>query len=283
MEVLSEGIVGSVGGVVARSVAYPFDTLKVQLATGSIGLGDLVKRIIREEGVLGFYRGLLPFSAFEAAYQKGLFVLVFTAVKRLYAQRSRRDPPVLATVCFGYLSDLVSVPFTVPFEALVVRLQSASVHDSKMDVIRESLCTRAGIRQALVSGNSYVVLSLKPGIEFAIFDHLKYNILTSSGRSDLSSGTALLLGGFARAIATICVYPYARCKALTQSQQAPGALAALQKVLSDEGGLALYRGLSMEICRGATQSAVMFAVIERLRSAVEALVLGQANGRSGVV
>ena len=62
-----------------------------------------------------------------------------------------------------------------------------------------------------------------------------------------------------------------RGKALSQAKLAPNATAALRKALGwwplrwsqvyhEEGLSALYRGLSMEIMRGMTQSAVMFAV-----------------------
>lgn len=276
MELVVEGISGGLGGLLGRAAAFPFDTLKVRLATNSDGsLFALLKRIIAEEGVFALYRGLLPFSALEATEQKALYVLNYAAIKSLL-RRLCGEPGILATVFCGYLSDLLCVPISVPVEALVVQLQtngSNGSHLSTWQVLQQALFTREGLATAMKSGRAYFVLSLKPGIEFAFFDRIKSMILKGSAK-ELQPLTAFFLGAVARAIATCLVYPYVRGKALAQAKLAPNPTAALRKVFSEEGIPALYRGISMEIMRGMTQSAVMFAVMERIRSVVRARMQG---------
>lgn len=282
MELLAEGAAGGIGGLVGRTAAFPFDTMKVKLATreGGTGAAALVAEILREEGFGGFYRGLL-FSSFEALYQKFLYVYTYAAFKKAYSRvTGKADPTVVAAVVCGYLADLACVPFSMPLEAMVVQLQSAPVGASRSAIVRAALFTYEGLSSSLKSGQAYFVLSLKPGFEFAIFDRVKGALLKRralaglKGGSDLQPLTALLFGAVARAVATLLVYPYARGKALSQAKLAPSAYQALLRVLQTEGARAMYQGLGMELLRGVTQAAVMFAVMERVRSVMRRLIIG---------
>mmetsp|Transcript_56576 Transcript_56576/g.106139 ORF Transcript_56576/g.106139 Transcript_56576/m.106139 type:complete len:278 (+) Transcript_56576:34-867(+) len=276
MELLAEAVTGGLGGIVGRCASFPFDTLKVKLATSSDdSVLAVLKRLLAEEGMAGLYQGLWPFSALEAMEQKALYVFNYTALKSVHWRLHGREPGLLATVLLGYVSDLLCVPVSIPMEALVVQLQTATANTPKAEIVRKALFTREGLRAALKSGSAYLVVSLKPGIEFALFDWFKKRILKAyvTAAKDLSPLAAFFLGALARGIATCFVYPYVRGKALAQAKMAPSASAALRQVFFAEGLLALYRGLSMEIMRGMTQSAVMFAVMERLRSSVRRRML----------
>jgi hypothetical protein len=56
---------GSVGGAIGVGVAYPFDTLstKAQVSSGKDGkppsMGSTIVKIFKEEGVPGFFEGVL--------------------------------------------------------------------------------------------------------------------------------------------------------------------------------------------------------------------------------
>ncbi|OLP95994.1 Peroxisomal adenine nucleotide carrier 1 [Symbiodinium microadriaticum] len=258
------------GADIIRRMTMPGGLLADEVSQ-DVSFLALFKRVLSEEGVAGLYRGLFPFSALEAMEQKALYVLNYTALKALLRRLRGREPGLLATVLLGYISDLLCVPISIPMEALVVQLQTAPPSSSKSEIVHKALFTREGLRAAVKSGSAYFVVSLKPGIEFALFDWLKSKILNAghAAAKDLPPLLAFLLGALARGIATCFVYPYVRGKALAQAKLAPSASAALQNVFFDEGPLALYRGLSMEIMRGMTQSAVMFAVMEKIRSEVK--------------
>mmetsp|Transcript_27910 Transcript_27910/g.78959 ORF Transcript_27910/g.78959 Transcript_27910/m.78959 type:complete len:280 (+) Transcript_27910:139-978(+) len=273
MELLVEGVSGGVGGLLGRCVAFPFDSLKVKRATspGHGSVLQLLRAILAEEGVPGLYRGL-RFSALEALYQKFVHVFLYAALRGRYRALTGRDATSLGNLVCGYLSDLASVPFSVPLEAAVVQLQSAPASASRAEIVRRALFTRDGLRASLKSGNAYFVLSLKPGIEFAIYEKLKAAVVGRQvggrGGTNLAPGAAFLVGAVARALATCCLYPYAHAKARLQAGLAPTAWEALLGVLRAEGPLGLYRGLGMELSRGVTQAAVMFAAMEQVRAAV---------------
>eukprot|EP00930_Biecheleria_cincta_P050025 TRINITY_DN35214_c0_g1_i1.p1 TRINITY_DN35214_c0_g1~~TRINITY_DN35214_c0_g1_i1.p1 ORF type:complete len:281 (-),score=34.43 TRINITY_DN35214_c0_g1_i1:332-1174(-) len=275
MDLLVEGVAGGLGGCIGRACAFPFDTLKVKLATRSSERSAriVIRDLLVEEGVFGLYRGVV-FSASEAFLQKLLYAIVFAAFKKAYLRILGRSPNAVATVACGYLSDLFSVPFCVPIEAMVVQLQSASANVSRCAIVNKALFTYDGLSDSLKSGKAYLVLSLKAGLEFAIFDTVKKNILENSdGKVDLAPFTAFSVGGVARAIATAIMYPGSRGKAMTQAKLAPDMLSAVLHVRQTAGILALYQGLGMELMRGVTQASVMFAVMERLRAIVRDVLL----------
>eukprot|EP00929_Paragymnodinium_shiwhaense_P058396 TRINITY_DN29238_c0_g2_i1.p1 TRINITY_DN29238_c0_g2~~TRINITY_DN29238_c0_g2_i1.p1 ORF type:complete len:295 (+),score=48.13 TRINITY_DN29238_c0_g2_i1:72-956(+) len=292
MEQVAEGIAGGIGGMIGRSTAYPFDTLKVKRATtaSDVGLSQLVRRILQEEGIAGLYRGL-GFSAVEALIQKFNYVLYYSLLKAAYRKRFGQEPSALVGVVCGYLADLACVPTSMPLEKMVIQLQAAKATDSRAEIIRKGLFTWEGIVNAWWSGRVYIIFSWKAGLEFAIFDRLKAAILQAKAASasagaaaaprDLSSGTAFLVGAFARSLATVAFYPYSRGKALSHADLAPSAGEAIKLVLRTDGFLALYKGLGMELLRGVTQASVMFAVMERMRESIRQAVLAFLVSASG--
>ena len=79
---------------------------------------------------------------------------------------------------------------------MVVQLQSAPADVSRSDIVRKALFTKQGILTSLKSGRAYFVLSVKPGVEFAIFDRVKRGLLKQLGRgpdADLASGARTTL------------------------------------------------------------------------------------------
>ena len=111
---------------------------------------------------------------------------------------------------------------------------------------------------------------MKPGIELASFDFVKDNLLRDSEEENLTPIRALGVGALARIIATTIVYPYIRMKTLvnTGSGTGVGILKTLLDTLGNEGITGLYTGIIFEQFRGASQSAVMFLIMERLRALI---------------
>jgi len=283
MEVLAEGLAGSVGGLFGRCVAFPFDTLRIRWSTAEAGteLGAVVRRVLKEEGISGFYRGL-PFSALDVTCQKFLYVFFYAALKRLYSKLAKKDPATIATLLCGYVADILSSPFTMPIEATVVQLQRAPPDASKIAIVRKGLSPAAFasfFTSFANSGSIHFVLGWKPAFEFAFFDTIKGIILKAKAarneKVELMASTAFFLGAIARASAASIVYPFNHGKALMQAEVAATWYAGIATVLRTEGLLALYRGLSLELARGVTQSALMFMMKEQVSSTINRIVLGK--------
>jgi len=212
-------------------------------------------------------------------------VFFYTFLKNAYSRLAGGAPAsAAASVVCGYLSEMGSVPLCVPIEAMVVQLQSAPPGASQLAIVRGALFTRSGLMAGLRSGQAYLLLALKPGVEFALFDALKRAVLSRKLRAgepgaapcppdSLAPAAAFWLGAAARAVATVLTFPISRAKALTQAKLATGFLSAFRRVVEQEGAMALYSGLAPELLRGMTQAAVMFMVMERLRAMVRRRLL----------
>lgn len=284
MEVLAEGISGAVGGLFGRTVAFPFDTLRVKLSTSEAGIGlrKVVRRMLEKEGICGLYRGL-PFSALDVTSQKFLYVLFFAVFKQTYRKIANNDPATLISLICGYFADLASTPFTMPIEATVVQLQSAPAHVSKTAIIRKTLLSYEGLVGATVkAGSLHFILAWKPAFEFGIFDSIKNMILQARAvhnqKSELTPFTAFVLGAVARGIATTLIYPFNHGKALMQAELAATPYSGLGQILRTEGVLAIYRGLGLELMRGMTQSALMFMMMEQVREKIRQMILQLGKG-----
>merc|ERR1719215_1161766 len=63
------------------------------------------------------------------------------------------------------------------------------------------------------------VLSLKPAIQLATYEATRARLLKRWQATSLSVGHAFLLGAFARAFATVLVFPYIRAKFMLKNEK----------------------------------------------------------------
>jgi len=88
------GYAGSISGAVSKIIVYPMDTIKKRIQIQSVfgaptkngilynGIWDCIATTTRTEGVLGFYRGLLP-SVLKTTLGSGLSFTFFRSTKNL--------------------------------------------------------------------------------------------------------------------------------------------------------------------------------------------------------
>lgn len=78
--------IGASAGLVAQSVCHPLDTIRRRLQMKGHtykGLFDAIKRISAEEGLQGFYRGVVP-NAVKIVPNNAIRFLVYTTLKDLF-------------------------------------------------------------------------------------------------------------------------------------------------------------------------------------------------------
>ena len=78
--------IGAAAGLTAQSVCHPLDTLRRRLQMQGHtynGLLDAIKRISAEEGVQGFYRGVIP-NAVKIVPNNAIRFLVYTTLKDIF-------------------------------------------------------------------------------------------------------------------------------------------------------------------------------------------------------
>ncbi|CEG40965.1 mitochondrial carrier family [Plasmopara halstedii] len=132
-------------------------------------------------------------------------------------------------------------------------------------------------------------------IQYTIFERLKSIYLRKYDVASQTLGAleAFVLGALARSIATLTLFPYIRAKVLMQVNKTQIAatqlirnqtdtcaesgketiMSTLLRVYSEEGPLALYRGLGPEITRGALSSALMLMIKEKIQMYITLLII----------
>lgn len=126
---------------------------------------------------------------------------------------------------------------------------------------------------------AYVILCGRPAIQNTIYGQIRLALIRarSSRRSvgeKISALESFVIGAFARALATLIVYPFIRAKVLAQAARGaldgepkqPGMLWAMRAAVSAEGVSSLYRGIAPELVRGTLSSAIMLMIKEQSQS-----------------
>ncbi|CAJ1329850.1 unnamed protein product, partial [Effrenium voratum] len=195
---------GALAGASATTLTYPLDLLRAQMAISMTSLWDRVPHssytaaaedIIRNEGVLGLYRGLGP-TLLGILPHAGTSFLVFETLKphfsSLLGLRSERDLPIVGRLLAGALAGLVAQGASYPLHVVRRRMQVQSClqHSSKYHSVLHALVTilrTEGFVKGLYKGSSLTLIKgpLSAACGFTTNDFLKAFLLGSAGDPEL--------------------------------------------------------------------------------------------------
>lgn len=306
-EAFAEALSAGLGGAFSSSVLYPIEICKNRLqasekkkdkeddeggkSEGEGGTGEpsqhkesmstVAALLYKEAGPGGFYKGF-QYSALQSATEKALYFYGYTYIVRSWERFVGPLSPGSSILC-GCLAEWVHLPVTLPIDAVTVRIQTGKGGANPVRILRE-LVRENGFKGLYSGWAAYVVLCLKPAITYALFDLLKKLMLrrkaaAGAAARTLSTLEAFVIGAFARAVATIAVFPYTRAKILvkasktTPGQAPPSIGATVARIIREEGFLALYKGCTPEVGRGVLSAALMLSAKERIAAGVRAAVL----------
>ncbi|KAF4713520.1 ADP/ATP carrier protein, partial [Perkinsus olseni] len=268
---------GAAGAAFSTLVMYPLDTVKTRLNVGvdengepyDKGTLDVLLRTVRSGGISALYRGLTA-KLFHSVLQKFVYFYIYSAIIRVYESRRRAEGKlsVSANLALGYLAALGSVFVTTPVEIVQTRQQVGKSEGHFLRHLTQMALTEPTDLYAGLGSN--IILCVNPAIEYTTFDQLKRPFLR--GRSNLTSMEAFWLGALAKAVATVCTFPYVRVKVLQQtkgksaepSESSPKKL--LRDMWNEEGGrlAGLYKGMSPQLYKGVLTAALMLMAKEKI-------------------
>ena len=179
---LANLVAGGGGGLLSLLVGHPFDTVKVRLQTGSYrGAGDCLGQLLKNEGVLGLFRGMGGLTVFALPR----FALVFYANcwGRGMARRDGQSVGELTVpqiVVGGAFSQLLVAPTLVaPLERVKVLLQvHPGRYSGQLDCLRSLLRTEGW--RGLTKGSGLTLLRDIPGFVtfFLVYEQLRLRLTT---------------------------------------------------------------------------------------------------------
>jgi adenine nucleotide transporter 17 len=193
----------------------------------------------------------------------------------MYENAFGQQIPAFANLVVGYISEWSHLPFSMPIETIMVRLQKGATGGP--GTVAKEILDESGISGFYPGIYTQIVWALKPAIEYAVFEQIKRMLLKGRTANAMVLGAfeAFFYGGVARAVATIITFPGNRAKMIMQglknSKDTTFAI-ELQKVIDEDGIAGLYNGIGPEIGRGVFSSAIKMMVKERIFLVARAFV-----------
>lgn len=266
-------IAGGSAGIISRTCIAPIERVKIlyQLQSGaSSGPAwyQLPGRILREEGVLAFWKGntaavvrVMPYMSFT-----------FLSYEEYKAQlASTGAPSQLCNLAAGSAAGVTAVGLTYPLD--LVRAAMAKP-GSRYDSLLNALVTISRERGvlALYSGMTATMMGVAPyaGLKFATYEAFKEALASVGGisESDLSATQRVGAGAIAGLVAQTFVYPLDVVRRRMQTWDGPGRLYAspldgLRTIARDEGvARGLYRGLSLNYLKTMPNVAIYMTLYD---------------------
>ncbi|XP_021757200.1 ADP,ATP carrier protein ER-ANT1-like [Chenopodium quinoa] len=279
----ADWVMGGSAAVVAKTAAAPIERVKLllqnqgellkrgRLHTPYLGVSDCFKRVLREEGVLAFWRGnqanvirYFPTQAFNFAFREYF--------KSLFGHSKERDGYLkwfAGNVASGSAAGATTSVFLYHLDYARTRLatdsQGVSMNGQRqfkglVDVYRKTLSTDGigGLYRGF--GVSIFGITLYRGLYFGIYDTLKPLILVGPLEDNFLA--CFFLGWGVTTTSGICAYPFdtvRRRMMLTsgESVRYSNALHALREIIHHEGFSALFRGVSANILLGMAGAGVL--------------------------
>ncbi|CDS03726.1 hypothetical protein LRAMOSA01127 [Lichtheimia ramosa] len=280
-------LAGGFGGMASVMVGQPFDLVKVRMQT-SHGLYkntfDCFKQIIKNDGVLGLYRGMAtPLASITPIFAVSFFSydLGKKIVNAARSDKNDKSPMTLAETTFaGAFSAVPTTLFMAPSERVKVLMQiqgqgGEAKYKGPLDVVAK-LYKEGGLR-SIFRGTGATLLRDAPGSAayFVAYELIKKGLTPAGAKpEDLSLGAILVAGGTAGiAMWTIAIPPDV-LKSRLQSAPAgtySGLLDCLGKTIKADGASALFRGLGPAMLRAFPANAATFLGVEYSRKMLDAV------------
>ncbi|CAG8958694.1 hypothetical protein HYFRA_00011536 [Hymenoscyphus fraxineus] len=270
---------GAVAGISEILVMYPLDVIKtrIQLQTGTAtgadrynGMLDCFRKILKNEGVGRFYRGIEAPILMEAP-KRAIKFAANDSFGKMYrdlfgVKKMNQSLSVLTGASAGGLETFV----VVPFELVKIRLQdksSASKYSSTFDALKKIVKAEG-------------VLALYNGFESTMWRHVIWNagyfgsifqvreLLPKTDNKSTQMGFDMISGAAGGICGTALNTPMDVVKSRIQnSPKIDGAVPkynwafpACKTILKEEGFLALYKGFGPKVLRLGPGGGILLVV-----------------------
>jgi len=248
-----------------KLVEYPFDTLKVRLQTGSYsGAVECVTSVIKEEGILAFYRGLATPLVGSGLEVSTLF-FGFRLMEKLLKKPEEREMTLGRVFLSGAGAGLGSTVILTPVELIKCRLQVKNDYAGPIDCIKRTVAAE-GV-SGMYRGALSTMLREVPG-NGAWFAAYHFFGRTLAGKESVKDGTQmtqLCAGGLAGMFYWGVPYPLDTIKSEVQTMpRGTSTWAVGMKLIQQRGIAGLYRGCGVTLVRAFPGNAVTFWMYERV-------------------
>jgi len=246
-------LAGALGGVFSNAVVYPLDTVKTRIQAApaqhgrkqrQVSILSVLMRIIKEEGIAGYYGGFFA-SMLNTFSQQYAYFFVYSFVrtsyiKRLAAKSKSVQLSTAAELILGAIAGALAQIFTIPVSVIATRQQvgrsvawteeegdqstadskkSKEPYDDSFLAVARDIIRQDGVSGLWLGLSTSLVLTVNPSITYGVYERIK-SIILSDPQQKLSPWGAFALGASSKTLATIVTYPYIMAKTRIQTRSA---------------------------------------------------------------
>lgn len=274
---------GGVAAVISKSAAAPMERVKLLLQNQGemikrghlrrpyTGVGDCFRRVLREEGLLSFWRGnqanvirYFPTQAFNFAF-KGYFKSIFGFSKekdgyiKWFAGNVASGSAAGATTSL-FLYHLDYARTRLGTDASVCQVNGQRQFKGLLDVYSKTFSSDGIIGLYRGFGASIMGITLYRGMYFGLYDTMKPIVLVGPFEGNFFA--SFLLGWSITTVSGVCAYPFdtlRRRMMMTSGQPVKyrNAMHAFREIIHHEGFTALFRGVTANMLLGVAGAGVL--------------------------
>ncbi|KAI0091404.1 mitochondrial carrier domain-containing protein [Irpex rosettiformis] len=289
---------GSIAGIAALTVGFPFDTVKVRLqnpefASRYSSVWHAFTTIVREERIRGLFRGITS-PLLTTAPLNGVVFAGYGALLKMQLNNATDEPRLSQITLAGIGTGIIASVVTSPTELIKIQQQSirtptGGIAPTVQQVALE-IWRRRGIRGLFRGFTSTAIRETGYGAYFGVYegtlrllsklpsyddmdegpvDHTSLHSEAASSKKHHSYPSLLLAGGLAGVASWVVTFPFDVVKTRVQSSMVTSAdnpyrttLSTIVNSYREEGFRVFFHGLKPTLIRAIPVNMVTFATFE---------------------
>lgn len=274
--VFKDILAGTAGGIAQVLVGQPFDTTKVRIQTSPtpVSATQVIKRLLKNEGIMAFYKGTLTPLVGAGACVSIQFG-VNESMKRLFHKYSSQPQETLTLpqyyIC-GLVSGLTNAFLASPIEHVRIRLQTQTGSGANAE-FKGPLDTIRKLRshKQLMRGLTPTLLREGQGCGayFLVYEALvAHEIETGIKRTEIPAWKLCSFGALSGTALWLTVYPLDVIKSVIQTdnlknpKSGKSMMQVAKLLFAKEGWKGFFKGFGPTMMRAAPANAATFATFE---------------------
>jgi len=278
----SQALAGGASGLLTRVAVGPLDVLKIrfqlQFQSGTqakyTGMLQASRKILREEGIRGLYRGTLPSLALWFVYSSVQFP-VYTTVKQFLQENQYSEfLPGLNGLVAGAVAATAASVVAHPLDTI----RTQWVYQGLPPGVRLPMHVWGVLRnegpRGFYRGLSAALVQTVPGmaLTFCSYEMIKAKYLQVSDQTRLDPLGNVGVGGLAGLVSKLAVYPLDTIKKRLQinsmletassREKYAGIACCVRTMFREEGVRGFFKGTTPAIAKASLASALTFSTYE---------------------
>ncbi|KAB2000255.1 hypothetical protein ES319_D12G219500v1 [Gossypium barbadense] len=277
-------IAGGIAGAASRTATAPLDRLKVvlQVQTTNADILPAVRKILKEDGILGFFRGN-GLNVVKVAPESAIKFYAYEMLKTVIGDSrgdKKGDIGASGRLFAGGVAGAVAQCAIYPMDLVKTRLQTCASEGGKppkLGKLTKDIWVQEGPR-AFYKGLVPSLLGIIPyaGIDLTVYETLKdFSRLYILQDSEPGPLVQLGCGTISGALGATCVYPLQVIRTRMQAQRTTSGVAyngmsdVFWKTFRNEGYRGFYKGLFPNLLKVVPAASITYLVYEAMKKSLE--------------